>query len=253
MVNPLFPLNWHTMCCCPNTVKWQPIFWDDMFIIRHGGRCLLAGANNSKTRIVIKQIEKGVLKHYGKALIESGLGWTLFRQMFWETDVLGGKEEMGRSRDHKQKAPRPPPSTHGIICLSLVCFWQTFQTKNWSNERALGFFLSPGNRVGNRLKKAGKGVKFSNREFNISSGKIFICLAKSEAPARLKRSDRSNMVFDAGKLTAASSERWLSWRHCQLGLISTFSLYVTVPVLQLTPNHVPLSFLWMDQEEMSWK
>lgn len=50
-------------------------------------------------------------------------------------------------------------------------------------------------------------MKFSNREFNISSGKIFICLAKSETPAQLKRSDRSNMVFDAGKLTAASSER----------------------------------------------
>lgn len=86
-----------------------------------------------------------------------------------------------------------------------------------------------------------------------SSSEIFIWVAESENIILLKRSDSSHPALDACELTEASSERWLSRSHCQLRLIFTFSVYVTVPVIQLTPNHVTLSFLCMDQEEMSWK
>lgn len=55
--------------------------------------------------------------------------------------------------------------------------------------------------------KEAKVVHFSNNEFNASSSEIFIYFAKSENKVLLKRSDRSHMVFDAGELTAAWSER----------------------------------------------
>lgn len=46
-----------------------------------------------------------------------------------------------------------------------------------------------------------------NSELNASPSGIFIYFAKSEKAVLLKRSDRSSMVFDAGELTAAWSER----------------------------------------------
>lgn len=51
------------------------------------------GGNNSEEAILIKQIEKGVLKHYGKAFIESGRQEASLRQTLKAKAGRGGKKE----------------------------------------------------------------------------------------------------------------------------------------------------------------
>lgn len=88
-----------------------------MFIMPHGGRCLLAGGSDSERGTVIKQIEESVARHHCKALIESARQRASFRQAFWETDVAEGEEEgekagLGRTILREETEP---PKRHAVF------------------------------------------------------------------------------------------------------------------------------------------
>ena len=42
--------------------------------------------------------------------------------------------------------------------------------------------------------------------------------------------------FVCGRWQSVPVQVWVSWRHCQEGLIFTFPIHVSIPVIQLTPE-----------------